>query len=86
MWHFFGCLAPCKCMQNKKQTKIMKKTITEKQKTARRFTQILLEKVDNGEWGARDMLLACVKYMSEIEVEDMLRINEYLENEDEEII
>ena len=50
--------------------------------TTRKYTNLLLQKVDDGEWGAREMLLACVKYMREADVEDMLRYNEYLEDED----
>jgi|TARA_B110000046_G_scaffold142017_1_gene148814 hypothetical protein len=42
-----------------------------------------LEMVDDGHADARDMLLACIKYMSADAVKDMLRSNEYATCEDE---
>jgi hypothetical protein len=39
--------------------------------------------VDEGLLNARTLALACLKYMSEDEVEDMARANEFLEEEEE---
>ena len=43
---------------------------------SRKYTNQLLEMVDNGELDARQALLMCVKYMSEDEVADMIRFND----------
>tara|TARA_B110000211_G_C13899932_1_gene473440 strand:- start:8 stop:271 length:264 start_codon:yes stop_codon:yes gene_type:complete len=42
-----------------------------------------LEMVDDGHADARDMLLACIKYMSTDAVKDMLQTNEYATCEDD---
>jgi hypothetical protein len=42
-----------------------------------------LEIVDDGHADARDMLLACIKYMSTDAVKDMLQTNEYATCEDD---
>jgi hypothetical protein len=51
---------------------------------SRETTNKLLEMVDEGLLDARTLALACLKYMSEDEVEDMARANEFLEDEEEE--
>ena len=43
------------------------------------FRDIAIELVDDLGYDARDMLIACLKYMSQDEVEDMLHCNEYPE-------
>lgn len=37
----------------------------------------LLELVDEGWLNNREVLIACIKYMSEDEVKDMMEVNEY---------
>jgi hypothetical protein len=41
------------------------------------FRSFALELVKDMHFSAEDMLIACLKYMPQAEVEDMLRINEY---------
>ena len=50
----------------------------------REITNKLLEMVDEGILDARTLALACLKYMSEDEVEDMAKANEFLEDEEDE--
>ena len=49
----------------------------------RRYTNLLLERVEYGLYDKDNIILACVKYMSEDEVKDMMLINELLLEEDE---
>ena len=49
----------------------------------RRYTNLLLERVEYGLYDKDNIILACVKYMSEDEVKDMMVINELLLEEDE---
>jgi len=49
----------------------------------RRYTDLLLERVEYGLYDKDNIILACVKYMSEDEVKDMMVINELLLEEDE---
>ena len=42
-------------------------------------TNKLLEMIDEGLLDARTVVSACLKYMSEDEVEDIARMNEFLE-------
>jgi hypothetical protein len=51
---------------------------------SRETTNKLLEMVDEGLLDARTLALACLKYMSEDEVEDMAHANEFLEDEEAE--
>ena len=46
--------------------------------TARKYTNQLLEMVDEGIIPARTALLSALCYMSESDVEDMMRVNEML--------
>ena len=45
---------------------------------AREFTDHLLELVDEGLLDKNHVILACVKYMSEAEVKDMMKYNDLL--------
>lgn len=51
---------------------------------AREYTNKLLEMVEEGVLDKDDVISALVKYMSESEVEDCMRINDFLYEEDEE--
>ena len=48
-----------------------------------RTTDKILEMIDEGLLDARTVALACMKYMSEDEVEDMAKANEFLPDEPE---
>lgn len=50
----------------------------------RDYTNKLLEMIDEGLLDARTVALACMNYMSEDEVEDMTKANEFLEEPEEE--
>lgn len=45
---------------------------------SRETTNRLLEMVDEGALDARTLALACLKYMSEDDVEDMAKVNEFV--------
>ena len=49
----------------------------------RKYTNKLLQMVDDGIVDEDTIMLACLNYMSEHEVEDMMCINGLLEDEDE---
>ncbi len=49
----------------------------------RRATMKLLEMVDEGLLDRDNVIMACVKYMSEDEVADMMHLNAFDEDEDE---
>ena len=49
----------------------------------RKNTNRLLEMVENGEVDKYTVILMCVKYMSEDDVTDMMRLNELLEEDEE---
>lgn len=51
---------------------------------SRKYTNKLLEMVDEGLLDRDSVIMACVKYMSEDEVRDMMHINEFTIEEDEE--
>jgi len=51
---------------------------------SREYTNKLLEMVDEGLLDRDSVIMACVKYMSEDEVRDMMHANEFIEEEDEE--
>lgn len=44
----------------------------------RKYTNILLEMVDEGLLDKDNVIMACVKYMSEDDVQDMMEHNEYV--------
>jgi cytoplasmic iron level regulating protein YaaA (DUF328/UPF0246 family) len=50
----------------------------------RQQTNYLLELIDSGMLDARDVVTMAVKYMSEDEVADLMRINDILVEDDEE--
>jgi hypothetical protein len=50
----------------------------------RQQTNYLLELIDSGMLDARDVVTMALKYMSEDEVADMMRINDVLVEDDEE--
>lgn len=49
----------------------------------REYTNKLLEMVEEGLLDKDTVIMACVKYMSEDDVKDMMHCNEFLETEDE---
>ena len=49
----------------------------------RQYTNKLLEMVDEGILDRDSVIMACVKYMSEDEVRDMMHANEFIEDEEE---
>ncbi len=51
---------------------------------AREFTNKLLEMVEEGLLDKDTVIMACVKYMSEDDVKDMIEANEFLEHEEDE--
>ena len=55
------------------------------QTNTRKSTNRLLEMVENGSINPKDVVMMCVKFMSEDDVDEMCRINEvFVEEEDEE--
>lgn len=50
----------------------------------REYTNKLLEMIDEGILDRDSVIMACVKYMSEDEVRDMMHCNEFIEEETEE--
>ena len=51
---------------------------------SRKWTNILLENIEEGILDKDNVIMACVKYMSEDEVEDMMHVNEMKPEEDNE--
>jgi hypothetical protein len=49
---------------------------------ARQNTNQLLEMIENGLLDKDTVIMACVKYMSEDEVSDMMRCNEFTDDEE----
>ena len=49
----------------------------------RQYTNKLLEMVEDGLLDRDNVIMACVKYMSEDEVRDMMHANEFIEDEEE---
>ena len=43
----------------------------------RKYTNLLLEKVEEGLLDKDNVIMACVKYMSEDDVQDMMESNEF---------
>ncbi len=50
----------------------------------RKYTNMLLEMIEDGLLDRDTVIMACVKFMSEAEVQDMMEANEFIEEEDEE--
>ena len=53
-------------------------------KMTRKQTNYLLELIDSGMLSADDVVTMALKYMSEYEVADMMRVNDILVEDDEE--
>ena len=51
---------------------------------SRKYTNELLEMIENGLLDKDTVIMACVKYMSEDEVKDMMEYNDFIEEESEE--
>lgn len=51
---------------------------------ARKYTNELLEMIENGLLDKDTVIMACVKYMSEDDVKDMMDCNEFTAYEDSE--
>lgn len=49
----------------------------------REYTSKLLELIEDGMLDRDTVIMACVKYMSERDVQDMMEINEFILEEDE---
>lgn len=49
----------------------------------RQYTEQLLEMIEMGILDRDAVIMACVKYMSEDEVQDMMEINEFVPEEEE---
>ena len=50
----------------------------------REYTNLLLERIEDGLYDRDQVIMACVKYMSEVDVEDMMQCNGMLFDEDSE--
>jgi hypothetical protein len=49
----------------------------------REYTNKLLEMVEEGILDRDNVIMACVKYMSEDDVKDMMHTNEFIQDEEE---
>lgn len=49
----------------------------------RKYTNKLLEMVENGLLDKDTVIMACVKYMSEDDVKDMMRHNDFIEQDED---
>ena len=49
----------------------------------RKYTNQLLEMIEDGLLDRDTVIMACVKYMSESDVQDMMEANEFIDEEDE---
>ena len=45
---------------------------------SRHFTNLLLENIEQGLYDKDNIILCCIKYMSEDDVQDMMEINELI--------
>jgi len=50
---------------------------------SRKFTNKLWDMIDNGLISQDTVITACLKYMSEDDVKDMMEHNEFIDSEDE---
>lgn len=50
----------------------------------RKYTNQLLEMVENGLLDKAAVIMACVKYMSDDDVKDMMETNEFIDTEEQE--
>lgn len=51
---------------------------------SRKYTVELLEMIEQGLLDKDTVIMACVKYMSEDDVKDMMESNEFIDQEDQE--
>ena len=51
---------------------------------SRKFTNKLCDMIDDGLISQETVIMACLKYMSEDDVKDMMEHNEFIENDEEE--
>jgi hypothetical protein len=51
---------------------------------ARQYTNQLLEMIEDGLLDKDTVIMACLKYMSEDDVRDMMEANEFIEEEEDE--
>ena len=51
---------------------------------SRKYTNMLLDMVEGGMLDRDTVIMACVKFMSEDEVQDMMEANEFVDEQDEE--
>jgi len=49
--------------------------------SARQYTCLLLERIEEGDYDKDQVIMACTKYMSEDDVHDMMDYNEMLEDD-----
>ena len=68
----------------KKEIKDAIGSVEVKEYDSRKDTNRILEMVDDGILDAADVVMMCLKYMSEDEVADMARANDLFPEEDEE--
>jgi len=52
---------------------------------ARQYTNKLLEMIEDGLLDKDTVIMACVKYMSEDDVKDMMQCNEFIDNDEDEV-
>jgi hypothetical protein len=50
------------------------------------YRDFAIELVEDMNYSAKDILVACLKYMSQDDVKDMLLCNEYLTSKEEEFV
>jgi hypothetical protein len=50
---------------------------------SRYYTNMLLEMIENGLLDKDNVIMACIKYMSEDDVKDMMEHNEFIEEEED---
>jgi len=51
---------------------------------SREYTELLLQMVEEGMLDPDTVIMACVKYMSEDDVLEMMELNEFISEEDDE--
>lgn len=50
---------------------------------SREYTSKLLDMIEDGLLDRDTVIMACIKYMSESDVQDMMEINEFIDEQDE---
>ena len=91
-WHSRGIDYPGMDILNNKRltspTKMLlyKSKLNNKRANKMDHRDFAIELVEEMGFSAKDMLVACLKYMSQDDVEDMLRCNEYPTSTEEEFV